>query len=189
MNANVIVPPAKPRLTYNDAVAWMSAYGLSYRFALVGQRGYYRDQLGKPGVNDRGIYDDEISLVTPEEDEFKTFNANTDPSIQKPGTAVLIPGKWLYKLGIHGLNKPVDKQYEALVQAAPVTVLRDGQSTPMTGYYGINIHKGSRSSTSSLGCQTIYPDQWPGFINSVKAAMIKYERSKILYLLTVRPNA
>jgi len=45
-----------------------------------------------------------------------------------------------------------------------VTVLRDGDPNyPETGMFGINIHRGGASGTSSLGCQTIPPTQWEVF--------------------------
>ena len=117
---------------------------------------------------------------------YGTFNANTDPSRELPGIATLKLGVWEYAQGIHGLSHPVGpRQYPALVQAAPVTVLRDG-GADQTGFFGINIHHGSFGSTSSEGCQTIFPDQWDEFFGFVKAAMAKYARGTIPYVLTER---
>lgn len=148
--------------------------------ALVGIRGYYLDTMGAPGKNDRGIYDDAILLISKE--AYVAFNANTDPAAYRKGVANLKPGLWQYKLGIHGLSKPKDKQYEALVQAAPVTVTRDQQGDD-TGYFGINIHRGGYNSTSSLGCQTIFPDQWPAFIALVKSELKRTGLKTLPYLL------
>ena len=176
-----IVPRARPEMTRDAARELLAGAGVEV-FALIGRRGYYRDSMGTPGANDLGIYDDAMLLITPT--NYATFNANTDPSRQLPGIATLQCGTWLYKQGIHGLSHPVGpRQYPALVQAAPVTVSRDGGKEE-SGYLGINIHHGSFGSTSSEGCQTIYPDQWDEFFALVKAEMAKYARRTIPYVLT-----
>ena len=151
--------------------------------ALLGRRGYYRDSLGVPGRNDNGIYDDAIFLVTP--GVFKSFNANTDPSRIHKGVATLRTGLWLYKVGTHGLSKPKEKQYTALVQAKEVWVER-AESAADFGFFGINIHKGSLNSTSSEGCQTIYPSQWDEFIGLVQKELKRANKQTIPYLLTSR---
>jgi len=46
-----------------------------------------------------------------------------------------------------------------------------------------NIHKGSYNSTSSEGCQTIYPDEWIQFINEVYHAMDREGQKRIPYIL------
>jgi hypothetical protein len=153
--------------------------------ALLGMRGYYRDTMGRPGVNDRGIYDDAIILRT--ESAHVAFNANTDPSVARKHIAVLKRGVWQYKVGTHGLSKPKAQQYTALVQAGEVTVIRD-QEGPDTGYFGINIHRGSYSGTSSLGCQTIFPDQWAAFIALVQSEL-KRAAQKIIPYVLVEANA
>jgi lysozyme len=141
---------------------------------LLGVRGYFRDSMGKPGVNDRNIYDDAIFVVSGR--VYATFNANTDPSVAREGVAVLAPGVWPYKQGWHRM------QYRALRQAGPVTVNRDGGKME-TGYFGINHHKGSRTTTSSLGCQTIHPDQWPAYRTLVYSEMDRLGLDEVKYVL------
>lgn len=158
---------------------------VSDKVYLIGIRGYFRDTLGIAGKNDRNIYDDAIFLVTP---EFTlAFNGNADPSVNRPGVAVLKAGVHPYRKGKHGLTGN-RKPYPALRPATPgeqLPVLRDGK--PSVGI-AINIHKGSRSTTSSLGCQTIYPEQWEKFITSVYAAMSASKQSVIKYILVEKPN-
>jgi lysozyme len=147
---------------------------------LVGVRGYYSDTFGKPGVNDRGVYDDAMFIVSP--DAFISYNANVDPGAYREGIANLKKGVWQYKIGIHGLSKPKHLQYKALVQAGEVTVARDDEGDD-TGYFGINIHKGGLGAVNSLGCQTIYPDQWMSFISTVESMMKKYSQKTLEYHL------
>jgi lysozyme len=177
-----IVPPTRPNFSAVEANRLLLSYGVKAP-AILGSRGYYRDTMGAVGKNDRGIYDDAIVVITPS--CYKAFNANCDPSIGRPGMAVLAPGAWDYKLGIHNLSKDpkLHPHYEALVQAAPVSVNRDGGKHE-TGYFGINIHKGGYNTTSSEGCQTIYPDEWDDFIATVKAEIARYALRTIPYVLT-----
>ncbi len=174
--------PELPKMSREQILAILKAHGITDGFALVGIRGFFKD-MGVPGKNDRGIYDDALFVITPS--AFVAFNFNVDPSAHKPGIANLKPGKYLYKLGIHGLSKPKDKQYKALVQAAPVTVIRDGGKEE-TGYFGLNLHKGYNTTTGSLGCQTVPQarNQWAAFIALVEAELKRHGRTTIPYVLT-----
>ena len=176
-----MVPGNRPQREREWAAKFLSDAGVSpAKAALLGVRGYFRDSMGVVGKNDRGIYDDALFVVTPA--TFESYNANTDPSVTRRNVAVLKAGLWWYKRGIHGLSKPVSQQYMALVQAAEVTVVRDGVGDD-TGWFGINIHRGSYQSTSSLGCQTIHPDQWEKFYALVTAELRRLGQTTIPYLL------
>jgi hypothetical protein len=83
-------------------------------------------------------------------DVTASYNGNTDPSGFRKGAGI-------------GTAKEI----------------RDG--TPEfedTGYCGINIHKGSFNSTSSLGSQTIYPPQWDSFIAVAKDQSVRFHGTK-----------
>ncbi len=178
--ARTIVPQSKPQAAEEVIRRVLSRSSVHDLVALVGVRGYYRDTMGKPGENDRGIYDDAMFLVTPA--GVMRYNANTDPSVTRRGVAVLKLGLWRFRIGIHGLSKAKNRQYKALVQAIPFTVVRDGIGED-TGWFGINGHKGSLRGTSSLGCQTIYPTQWDAFIVSTETAMKEHGQKTVPYLL------
>jgi hypothetical protein len=166
------MPAQKPRLLRGDLEERLSPFDIDhdkYPLIIVGIRGYYRDTMGKPGVNDRGIYDDAIFIVSPL--AFAAFNANTDPSRYRQGSgrgngkgmASLKPGFWpVYRFDRH---RGRVLSYPAICQrAGPVTVIRDGDPPyEHTGMFGINIHRGGRGTTGSGGCQTVPPDQWDGF--------------------------
>jgi hypothetical protein len=155
-----ILPYSQPKMTRADAETVLRAIGCRDGHAILSVRGYYLRTMGDPARNDRGIYDDAIAVVLPE--SFATYNANTDPSryrkatAERKGMAVLAPGIYKYTLGIHGLSKPKAQQYQAMVQAGEVKVIRDGGMIDV-GYFGINIHHGGETTTSSEGCQTIPP--------------------------------
>lgn len=163
-----MIPLDRPRLSSSeldrmlpeiDRQKWPLLFG--------GIRGYYAKSMGGPG-NDRMIYDDCIFIYSA--NSLTCFNGNVDPNGFKKGKgtgegkgfANLKAGFWpAYKFDLH------KGQYLALCQrAAAVTVTRDGDPPyTNTGWFGINIHRGGISSTSSLGCQTIPPVQWDAFIS------------------------
>lgn len=181
MSTKKIVPPTKPKQGENATRALLVAAGVTADVALVGVRGYYRDTMGEEGKNDRGIYDDAIFLVSPT--AYASFNANTDPSVRRPGIATLKPGVHLYKKGKHGISR--GPGYPALRPATPgeqLPVVRDGVTNPRPGV-AINIHRGSINSTSSEGCQTIHPSQWAAFVSLVYAEMERHGAKRIPYLL------
>jgi len=163
-------PPSRPVISQADLRERLASLRIDrqvHPVVVVGIRGFYRDRMGAPGVNDRGIYDDALLIDTP--DSFASFNGNTDPSrVQighgtgaEKGMAALNAGLWyVHKFDLH------KGEYLALCQRlGQVTVTRDGTPPyPDTGMFGINIHKGGYNTTSSLGCQTVHPDQWAAFI-------------------------
>jgi len=178
---SAILPAGRPRLSRSAVEQMLRRKKVTATVAILGIRGYYRDSMGAPGINDRGIYDDAIFVLSPT--AFVAFNANVDPSNVRPGIAVLQPGVWQYRIGIHGLSKPAAQRYKALVQAAPVTVWRDDIGDD-TGMFGINIHRGSNRTTSSLGCQTLPPPQWPAFIHLVESELKRAAQKIVPYVLT-----
>ncbi len=167
--AKAILPSSKPKLTQAEVEQLLSPLGLDFnkfKLVVIGIRGYYKNSMGAPNVNDRGIYDDAIFLYSPQ--LFSSFNGNTDPSIfrnktsAQKGIASLQAGVWYaHKFDLH------KGKYMAICQRlADVTVKRDGDPNLDTGMFGINIHRGGYNTTSSEGCQTIHPDQWESFISS-----------------------
>jgi lysozyme len=155
---------------------------------LVGIRGYYKNSMGKPGENDRGIYDDAFFVVSPR--TFAAFNGNTDPSRHGfnekagKGMAVLQAGVWVYRRGLHGVSR--NNPYPAFVQAGAATVLRDGGKKEQ-GFFAINIHKGGVNTTSSEGCQTVPPAQWDEFYRTLTDELSFYGQQTFPYLLCEEP--
>lgn len=154
---------------------------------VVAQRGYYKDTMGKPGVNDRGIYDDALSIISPT--LFSNYNGNCDPSRYRPGfgfgaekgMASLTPGVWRFKPGIHYGSNP----HSAFRQDEPFTVHRDSNkgSYQHTGMFGINLHRGGVNGTSSLGCQTVPPAQWDSFRDTLNAELKRHGQKTFKYVL------
>jgi len=119
-------------------------------------------------------FDDEIHVfykVSPTKWNYHVFQATTDPGtfwLRNPmnpeGTAVLEKGQYIdtWQLGLH------KGQYEALVQAKPVNVLREYQREAALdfnngkrdrGFFGIDIHRAAAHGDTkyvdkySAGCQ------------------------------------
>lgn len=172
-----ILPPSRPKITRDEALRLLALQGVTEikGCVVLGIAGYYSKLDGKPG-NARGIYDDAIVVITP--GDFRTFNGNCDPSIFRPGVATLCDGVWQYKPGRHKLIGG----YPAFRQAGDVLVSRDGRKKLHKGLYGINIHRGSRTKTSSLGCQTLHPDQWDEFQRFVMTKLEAFDQATFTYV-------
>jgi lysozyme len=167
-----MTPPNKPRASLSVVVD-AAAKALGERpmpeiFVLM-DRAYYDRTMGNPG-NDVGIYDDAAFIVSPL--GFTSWNANTDPSRYgwNPNAgkymARLKPGIYTFRRLKHRASSP--SGYMAFGQGPdPVTVeriRRDGTiAETETGCFGINLHRGGVNGTSSEGCLTIPPSQWPYF--------------------------
>tara|TARA_R110000796_G_scaffold71635_8_gene162596 strand:- start:6282 stop:6908 length:627 start_codon:yes stop_codon:yes gene_type:complete len=145
------------------------------RLAVLAIRGYRLDSLGKPGVNDRRIYDDAHFIVWP--DGFAAFNGNTDPNGyrkgfgggSRKGMAVLKPGIHLYGTGKH-------KGRLAFRGCEKFTVVRDGDPPyEDLGFHAINWHSGGVRSTSSLGCQTNRPADFNTLRPLIYSLLEKYK--------------
>jgi len=186
--SNIIQLPNKPQIRrdrVNQILLEKNIDLKKHPLLIIGIRGYFLDSQGVAGKNDRGIYDDAIIIFTP--NVYAVFNANVDPSVQyKTGRAVLKKGFYLaHKFDIHGGTQ---SQYPAICQRlAKVTVTRDGVGED-TGMFGINIHKGGNTTTSSEGCQTLPPSQWDAFYQLAKSEWIraygdKWNKEVVPYLL------
>jgi hypothetical protein len=194
------VPATLPKQSRDETIAILEGYGINLnKPAVVADRGYYLTSLGKPGVNDRGIYDDAFFFYSPA--AYATYNANTDPSAyrkgrgygREKGMATLKPGVHIFRPGIHGiglynaghpLQAPPKKPYRAFVQAEKFTVIRDGHPDyEDIGWFGINIHMGGSHGTSSEGCQTVYRPQWFSFYHLVMDQLNRFGVKTFPYVL------
>lgn len=172
-----IKPANRPMMGADKALLIHAAKGLKDGFFILAVRGYFTNTMGAKGRNDRMMYDDAIFQVVIKQGQiihFKSFTANTDPGGYRKGRgkgsgkgmANLKVGTWSYQLGLH------KGQYMAFRQAEAVIVVRDGSPDyEDLGWHGINIHKGGYNKVSSIGCLTIWPDQWPEFIADGRAWM------------------
>ena len=129
------------------------------------------------------------------------YKITTDPGtywLKHPmnvdGTAILKEGQYVdaYKIGLH------KGQYTALVQAKPVTILRDydrnatldfSSMSESTGMFGINIHRAGTTGTTSTvdkwsaGCQVF--EQAKDFEQFIKLCEMhrKYYGNSFTYTL------
>ncbi|QHS60835.1 hypothetical protein [Chitinophaga agri] len=147
---------------------------LSAKGYRVFSRPYELNIVGiRAATNVPNAFDDTIFVFYSDGTQWKLLNypITTDPGmhylkqpINNAGTAILKAGQYFncYATGLHrGL-------YTALVQQAPVTVIRDfnknglldfGSGKEQTGMFGINIHRAEITGTTkyvsghSAGCQ------------------------------------
>jgi len=194
-------PPLKPQASRKEVIQALIDSGLwsndkVTRMSVIGIRGYYQDTMGKIGVNDRGIYDDAVFVLSPT--CFKSFNFNTDPSAYRRGRASLdSPQVVKYVAGYHGYGR--SSGHNAFRQASDVVVHRDskvGNGKPLgngrfkdssSKRFWINLHRGGRSTTSSAGCQTVPVKQWDHFYSLVLSEMKGYKQANFSYFLINGP--
>lgn len=180
-----MLPPSTPKATLDRVTKAIQKAKITSPVVLVGVRGYYRDTMGKSGTNDRGIYDDAFFIVSP--NHFTAWNGNTDPSAWRPGIASLVPGVHPYRMGNHGISKPGGgyPAFRPATQGEELPVMRDGDAKPRPGV-AINIHRGGHNTTSSLGCQTVPPRQWPAFYAALSGEMKRHQLKTFPYLLVTQ---
>jgi len=192
-----MLPNSTPRASLEKILGLVVASGLwkdtrVTRLNVVAVRGYYLNTMGRRGVNDRGIYDDAMFVVSP--DTFTAFNANTDPSRWRDGIAVLeAPQRVTYQKGYHGYGKK--SGHPAFRQASSVVVVRDGGwgngkalgdgrfTDAGRSRFWINLHRGGVTTTSSAGCQTVPPNQWDAFYGLVSLQMKRFGQDTFSYWL------
>jgi len=82
------------------------------------------------------------------------------------GQESLIPGWYPFRPGNHGISRPGGgyPAFRPATKGEALPVIRDGEDgRSKRDGVAINIHKGGYNTTSSEGCQTIYPPEWPAF--------------------------
>jgi hypothetical protein len=144
----------KPSLPEKEVRVILSANAVNQDgVAVVAIRGFDLG-AGKPGANDRMIYDDAHFIVWPH--GIAAFSGNTDPNGYRKGRgAGDEKGMAMLKTGIHIFGTGLHKGTLAFRQCEVFTVIRDGDPPyPHKGWHAIDWHAGGNTSTSSLGCQT-----------------------------------
>lgn len=168
-------------------------------------RGYRRDSMGKPGVNDVGIWDDAFFLVTPE--WFLPENANTDPSrlgwnpgVGKP-FGLLQPGVWYFYPGAHKGITPAFRQADDATVAARLGIPHEGKfyversygpGDPRNwkewGHQQVNIHPGGNAGgTSSWLCQTLPKPRAKAWLQEGWDALKHHGMKTLPYILVEGP--
>ncbi len=181
---------------------------LKYNIFRGDQKNY---DLNIVGIRNEGAepnaFDDEIWVFWRFENRWtlKKFKATTDPGLtyledplNAAGTAILKEGQYkgAWRLGKH------HGKYDALVQASPVTVIRDfnrdnkfdfASGKEQTGIFGINIHRSSATGESlfvnkwSAGCQVFARiNEYNEFIGLVKKAIGEWGNSFTYSLINKR---
>lgn len=140
-------------------------------------------------------FDDSINIYYESNEGWvhEEFQASTYPGapsllnpINSKGTAILKPGQYTYRKGLH------KGKYPALVQLEPVTVYRDNTKDLVynltreeTGFFGINIHRASFGAKlvgpNGAGCQVI-KEGFDKFMSIIDKAF-SFRENKFTYTL------
>lgn len=195
----VKVSPEPERLN-KDVKSVIGAFQkLGYRVAQKDHKDYNLNIVGiRNDAGEVNRFDDQIWVFWKYQNNWQIvkYKATTDPGLswlvnpeRQEGTAILKEGQYI---GSHRLGKHRGK-YEALVQATPVTVIRDfnrdkkldySSGREQTGIFGINIHRANEFKTSvqvdkwSAGCQVFAdPVEFSDFIKLCKRSMAEWGNS------------
>ena len=173
-----LIPQARPGFDRAKVESVLSEYlakldPKKYPVVFFGLRGFY-------GTNKRGVYDDAIGMLERQPAGlFMICNGNTDPSAQyrKNLGCIHAPQQYFVIRGKH-------RGYDAFRQGGTIKVDRDGVGlvdAPIGCAF--NLHRGGANGTSSLGCQTVVPAQWPAFQATGYMITKKYGMTLIPYIL------
>lgn len=167
-------------------------------------RGYRATSMGPTPLNDPGIWDDLIALVTPH--SFHAINANTDPSRYgwNPGVGkpygILQPGVWWWYPGPHKGHTPAFRQADDSETGRKLGFPHDGKffvercwgrNDPRNyhewGHQQVNIHLGGINSTSSWLCLTVPPQGGEQFLQRAWDSLKAYKQKVIPGVLIEGP--
>lgn len=159
---------------------------------VIAIRGLFANTYGKPDANDINCYDDALYVArysqepgTKNQEQLvvTSYNANTDPTRYgwNPGAgkymARLKPGKYKMRRRRHGASRPGGGYMAYGQDGSEVTVERIDENGKVrkteTGDYGIDLHPGGQTTTSSEGCQTIPREQWDSLDNLLQSLTSK----------------
>lgn len=160
------------------------------KWFVLAVRAYYSQTIAPEG-NNISAYDDAFFIVGPN-GEFSSWNGNTDPSRYGYNNnagkymARLKPGSYTFQRVFHR------GRYWAFGQAGnPVTVERIDSKGRIrqteTGCFGINNHLGGYNGTSSEGCPTLPPEQWPKYYKELAGIIKSSDSIEFDFILTDGP--
>lgn len=171
----------RPRITdqETDKLAKFFFDGEMPKVVVFAVRGYFLNSMGKPGVNDFGLYDD-AWIVYENGNLVRTFNANTDPSKHKSNLAWLNTGVYQFYKGRHRNRIDAFRAYPEGVKWRCKRETFGGQVVDSWCSH-INIHDGGINNTWSEGCQTSF--QFAEFRELVYGLMAKHKQKLLTYVL------
>ena len=204
-----IPPPPKIKRDLAVSIAeveWKAKHGsdpmpLVYLFMC---RGYRAASMGPTPLNDVGIWDDLMCLVTPH--SFDSINANLDSSrlgwnegVGKP-FGILQPGWWMWYPGAHKGKRPAFRQADDGETGRKLGFPHDGKFFVERsygrgdkrnyfewGHQQVNIHLGGVNGTSSWLCLTVPPEGGKPFLQRAVDALKAYDQKYMHGLIVEGP--